>query len=98
VERNQIDSLLAGCSGAGCCRLRSSSSPPDQSFCLNIKNFDNFDNTAMSHRKFEEPRSGSLAFLPKKRASSLKGKVKAFPKVSRARPLRKLQQARGDEG
>ncbi|KAL8553722.1 hypothetical protein ACS0TY_002133 [Phlomoides rotata] len=34
----------------------------------------------MSHRKFEHPRHGSLGFLPRKRASRHKGKVKAFPK------------------
>ncbi|KAL8168215.1 hypothetical protein V2J09_009714 [Rumex salicifolius] len=34
----------------------------------------------MSHRKFEHPRHGSLGFLPRKRASRQRGKVKAFPK------------------
>eukprot|EP00322_Chrysochromulina_rotalis_P018349 CAMPEP_0115847812 /NCGR_PEP_ID=MMETSP0287-20121206/10581_1 /TAXON_ID=412157 /ORGANISM="Chrysochromulina rotalis, Strain UIO044" /LENGTH=392 /DNA_ID=CAMNT_0003301669 /DNA_START=25 /DNA_END=1203 /DNA_ORIENTATION=- len=34
----------------------------------------------MSHRKFERPRHGSLGFLPRKRASRFRGKVKAFPK------------------
>lgn len=39
---------------------------------------DNFDNTAnMSHRKFEAPRHGSLAFLPRKRAARHRGKVKS---------------------
>jgi len=33
----------------------------------------------MSHRKFEAPRHGSLGFLPRKRATRHKGKVKAFP-------------------
>jgi len=33
----------------------------------------------MSHRKFEKPRSGSLGFLPRKRCSRSKGKVKSFP-------------------
>ena len=32
--------------------------------------------TTMSHRKFEAPRHGSLAFLPRKRASRHRGKVK----------------------
>ncbi|KAG6434174.1 hypothetical protein SASPL_105796 [Salvia splendens] len=36
----------------------------------------------MSHRKFEHPRLGSLWFLPRKRASRHRGKVKAFPKDS----------------
>jgi len=35
---------------------------------------------AMSHRKFERPRHGSLGFLPKKRARRFRGKVKKFPK------------------
>ena len=34
----------------------------------------------MSHRKFERPRHGSLGFLPRKRASRIRGKVKSFPK------------------
>jgi len=34
----------------------------------------------MSHRKFEAPRHGSLGFLPRKRATRHRGKVKAFPK------------------
>jgi len=34
----------------------------------------------MSHRKFEAPRHGSLAFLPRKRANRSLGKIKAFPK------------------
>ncbi len=34
----------------------------------------------MSHRKFEQPRSGSLGFLPRKRCRRHQGKVKSFPK------------------
>jgi|Transcript_5486 large subunit ribosomal protein L3e len=34
----------------------------------------------MSHRKFEAPRHGSLGFLPRKRATRHRGKIKAFPK------------------
>lgn len=34
----------------------------------------------MSHRKFEAPRHGSLAYLPKKRCRRPKGKISAFPK------------------
>merc|ERR1711939_1282900 len=34
---------------------------------------------AMSHRKFEAPRHGSLGFLPKKRCTKAKGKIKSFP-------------------
>jgi len=33
----------------------------------------------MSHRKFEQPRRGSLAFLPRKRTKYHQGKVKTFP-------------------
>mmetsp|Transcript_714 Transcript_714/g.887 ORF Transcript_714/g.887 Transcript_714/m.887 type:complete len:395 (-) Transcript_714:26-1210(-) len=33
----------------------------------------------MSHRKFSAPRHGHLGFLPRKRASRHKGKVKSFP-------------------
>lgn len=33
----------------------------------------------MSHRKFEHPRCGSLAFLPRKRASTMRGRIKTFP-------------------
>merc|ERR1711907_63242 len=33
----------------------------------------------MSHRKFERPRHGSLGFLPKKRCTKSKGKIKSFP-------------------
>jgi large subunit ribosomal protein L3e len=33
----------------------------------------------MSHRKFEAPRHGSLGFLPKKRCTKTKGKIKSFP-------------------
>lgn len=40
----------------------------------------------MSHRKFEAPRHGSLAFLPKKRTSRHRGKVKSFPKDDQSKP------------
>ncbi|KDO44096.1 hypothetical protein CISIN_1g016467mg [Citrus sinensis] len=42
----------------------------------------------MSHRKFEHPRHGSLGFLPRKRASRHRGKVKAFPKDDPSKPCR----------
>jgi len=35
--------------------------------------------STMSHRKFEAPRHGSLGFLPKKRCTKAKGKIKSFP-------------------
>merc|ERR1711939_382773 len=40
----------------------------------------------MSHRKFEAPRHGSLAFLPRKRAARHRGKVKSFPKDDKKKP------------
>ena len=39
---------------------------------------------AMSHRKFERPRHGSLGFLPRKRATRHRGKVKTFPKDNKS--------------
>jgi len=39
----------------------------------------------MSHRKFEQPRRGSLAFLPRKRCTRHRGKVKSFPKDDRTK-------------
>ncbi|XP_029655441.1 LOW QUALITY PROTEIN: 60S ribosomal protein L3-like [Octopus sinensis] len=41
----------------------------------------------MSHRKFHIPRHGSLAFLPRKRCSRTVGKVKAFPKDDKTKPV-----------
>jgi len=40
----------------------------------------------MSHRKFSAPRSGSLAFLPRKRSRRHRGKIKAFPKDDASSP------------
>jgi len=40
----------------------------------------------MSHRKFERPRHGSLAFLPRKRCRRSHGKVKTFPMDDAAKP------------
>jgi len=40
----------------------------------------------MSHRKFEQPRHGSLGFLPKKRCRRGKGKCKTFPKDDKSKP------------
>merc|ERR1712193_553069 len=42
--------------------------------------------TGMSHRKFSAPRHGSLGFLPRKRSSRHRGKVKAFPKDDPSKP------------
>ncbi|KAK9325501.1 ribosomal protein L3-domain-containing protein [Lipomyces orientalis] len=41
----------------------------------------------MSHRKYEEPRHGSLGFLPRKRAARHRGKVKSFPKDDKSKPV-----------
>ncbi|RSH79013.1 60S ribosomal protein L3 [Apiotrichum porosum] len=41
----------------------------------------------MSHRKYEEPRSGSLAFLPRKRAAKHRGYIKSFPKDDAKKPV-----------
>ncbi|KAJ1858936.1 60S ribosomal protein L3 [Coemansia sp. RSA 1822] len=38
----------------------------------------------MSHCKFEQPRHGSLAFLPRKRAARHRGRCKSFPKDNAA--------------
>jgi len=40
----------------------------------------------MSHRKFEAPRHGSLGFLPRKRTSHFRGKVKSFPRDDVTKP------------
>jgi len=40
----------------------------------------------MSHRKFEAPRHGSLGFLPRKRCSHTRGRIKAFPPDDSAKP------------
>merc|ERR1712098_392193 len=37
--------------------------------------------------KFEAPRHGSLAFLPRKRAARHRGKVKSFPKDDPKKPV-----------
>ncbi|GLI64272.1 hypothetical protein VaNZ11_007488, partial [Volvox africanus] len=42
---------------------------------------------AMSHRKFEHPRSGSLGFSPRKRCRRGRGKVKSFPRDDPSKPL-----------
>lgn len=39
----------------------------------------------MSHRKFKNPRHGSLGFLPRKRAARHQGKVKSFPKDDKSK-------------
>lgn len=41
----------------------------------------------MSHRKYEAPRHGSLGFLPRKRAASIRGRVKSFPRDDKTKPV-----------
>ena len=41
----------------------------------------------MSHRKFSTPRHGSLGFLPWKRSSRHRGKMKSFPKDDSSKPV-----------
>lgn len=41
----------------------------------------------MSHRKFEHPRQGSLAYLPKRRTRHHRGRVRHFPKDDAAKPV-----------
>ncbi|KAK3595110.1 hypothetical protein CHS0354_002363 [Potamilus streckersoni] len=41
----------------------------------------------MSHRKFSAPRHGSKGFLPKKRSRTHRGRVKAFPKDDKTKPV-----------
>jgi len=40
----------------------------------------------MSHRKYECPRHGSLAFLPRKRTRKHRGKLRSFPRDDRSKP------------
>ncbi|PGG99999.1 60S ribosomal protein L3 [Blastomyces parvus] len=47
----------------------------------------NHNRVKMSHRKFEAPRHGSLAFLPRKRSARHRGKVKSFPKDDPKKPV-----------
>lgn len=41
----------------------------------------------MSHRKFEHPRCGSLAYLPKRRTRHHRGRVRSFPKDDPKKPV-----------
>jgi len=41
----------------------------------------------MSHRKFEHPRCGSLAYLPKRRTRHHRGRVRHFPKDDKSKPV-----------
>jgi large subunit ribosomal protein L3e len=41
----------------------------------------------MSHRKYEAPRHGSLAFLPKRRTRHHRGRVRAFPRDDSKKPV-----------
>ena len=41
----------------------------------------------MSHRKFEHPRCGSLAFLPKRRTRHHRGRIRSFPRDDPKKPV-----------
>jgi len=41
----------------------------------------------MSHRKYEAPRHGSLAFLPRKRAKSIRPRVSSYPADDETQPV-----------
>ena len=41
----------------------------------------------MSHRKFEHPRCGSLAYLPKRRTRHHRGRIRSFPKDDPSKPI-----------
>jgi len=41
----------------------------------------------MSHRKFEHPRCGSLAYLPKRRTKHHRGRVRSFPRDNKEQPV-----------
>jgi len=41
----------------------------------------------MSHRKFEQPRHGSLGFLPRKRTKHHRGRIRSFPRDNAAQPV-----------
>lgn len=41
----------------------------------------------MSHRKFEHPRCGSLAYLPKRRTRHHRGRIRSFPRDDASKPV-----------
>jgi large subunit ribosomal protein L3e len=41
----------------------------------------------MSHRKYEQPRSGSLGFLPRRRTRHHRGRVRSFPRDDPKKPV-----------
>jgi len=41
----------------------------------------------MSHRKFERPRHGSLAFQPRRRTRHHRGRIRAFPRDDKSKPV-----------
>lgn len=72
----------------GPCVFASHTAQPGWFFSQLDANFRLFDTNhstelAMSHRKFEAPRHGSLAFLPRKRAARHRGKVKRYARHRR---------------
>merc|ERR1711935_899767 len=53
---------------------------------MGIPSFRTVSKFTMSHRKFHAPRHGSLGFLPRKRCSTIRGKVRSFPVDDAAKP------------
>ena len=41
----------------------------------------------MSHRKYEHPRHGSLAYLPKRRTRHPRGRIRSFPRDDASKPI-----------
>jgi len=41
----------------------------------------------MSHRKFEAPRKGSLAYMPKRRTRHHHGRIRHFPRDDASKPI-----------
>jgi large subunit ribosomal protein L3e len=41
----------------------------------------------MSHRKFESPRKGNLAFCPRKRTRHHRGRIRSFPRDDAKKPV-----------
>merc|ERR1712226_76802 len=47
----------------------------------------NTNSRTMSHRKFEHPRLGSLAYLPKRRTRHHRGRIRSFPRDDKSKPI-----------
>nr|XP_035939182.1 60S ribosomal protein L3-like [Halichoerus grypus] len=72
--------------GAGCCAFWPCHST--SSACREAPSLPDLQGpAAMSHRKFSAPRHGHLGFLPHKRSSRHRGKVKTWPRDDPSRPV-----------